>query len=419
MTGQEVVDIAYNTCAAVTRVRIDTAFLTVAANLAGIGGVHVLADDIAFIIEGVGGRDHIVRSLALVRILLLGSCYESSGGCYGIGISRLRTNGVVRTVFGYAIKAVAAERVGYLVNLIAGRILKCYVGGLIRGVSDYRLLAIGISNTGKQVARIGVVDRSKVGCNNGEQLTARIVGEAELTTCTVGYRGNAIRGVGDVHMVSGCIGDLNESTGYVKLIGILTLLESKLNGVVEHISAVYILEEIVALRIAVAAYLRFALFEEGFLAVFSYVDVTGARRAFVDKVGCNHTLHNVELKAVAKLHCRERGSCELDSAVVRVGVTCKCAVEEMLDGDRHSVTGPSEVLRLKHKVSTLEIHGALTESAKLVSMSTVRGVYTIARFVGDNDLGSIVTAVGATVKSNVVLRGDRLVEYLENKLRIS
>ena len=44
------------------------------------------------------------------------------------------------------------------------------------------------------------------------------------------------------------------------------------------------------------------------------------------------------IKAITELHCGEIGGCELDCAVVRVGVSCKRAVEEVLYGDRHSVT---------------------------------------------------------------------------------
>lgn len=218
-------------------------------------------------------------------------------------------------------------------------------------------------------------------------------------------------------MVAGCIGDLDESAGGIELIRVFTLLESKQNGIVEHISAVYVLKEIVALRIAITAYLSFALLEEGFLTVFAYVYVAGIRSALVNERGCNHALHNVELEAVAKLHCGEHGGCELNGTVVRVGVSCKSTVEEMLDCHGHSVTGPSEVLRLKHKVSAPEIHRALTKSAKLMSMSTVRGVYTVARLVGDYELRCIIAAVGAAVKGDVVLRSDGFIEQLQNKLR--
>lgn len=168
MPGQEVVDITYNTCTAVTRVRIDTAFLAVTAYLAGIGGVHVFADDIAVIIEGVGGSDYVVRGFTLVGILLLGSRYECSRGGYGVGIGGLSTDGVIGAVLGYAVKTVATERISYLIDLSTVCALKRYARGLARRVCDNSLLSIRVRNSREQIACICVVDRSKIGGNNGE-----------------------------------------------------------------------------------------------------------------------------------------------------------------------------------------------------------------------------------------------------------
>ena len=78
MTSQEVIDIAYNTRTAVTGVRIDTAFLAIAANLAGVGRVNVFADYVSVIVKGVCSCDYVIGSLALVGILLFRSSYKSS-----------------------------------------------------------------------------------------------------------------------------------------------------------------------------------------------------------------------------------------------------------------------------------------------------------------------------------------------------
>ena len=107
MTDEKVVDVAYNTRAAVTRVRIDSAFLTVAADLARVGGVNVLADNVAVMIEGVGGGDYVVGALAFVVVLLLGGGYKGSCGCSRIGIGGACADRAIGTVFGYTFKAIS------------------------------------------------------------------------------------------------------------------------------------------------------------------------------------------------------------------------------------------------------------------------------------------------------------------------
>ena len=80
MVYKQVVDVANNSCAAVSRMRIDAAFLTVSADVSGILRVHIFTDGISIVIEGIHGPDHIVCGFAGICVLLLGGSRNCSAG---------------------------------------------------------------------------------------------------------------------------------------------------------------------------------------------------------------------------------------------------------------------------------------------------------------------------------------------------
>ena len=355
--------------------RVDAAFLAVAAHLTGIGGINVFADDISVVVKGVGGCNHVVGSFALGGVHL-GRGDKRSCRSDRVGVSGSGANRFIGAVFGYAFQAIAAEGVSHLVDRGVG-IQKRYAFGLVRDVGDHCFFAVGVGYAGEEVACVAVGDLRVVGRGgNREKLSCGIVGKAELTTCAVGYRGDTSRGVGDIHVVFRRIGDPDQSAGGIEKADVFALRERELYRVVERFSAVCVLVEVVALGIAVTAHRFVALFEIDLLAVFADVNATVA--GILVGGEHDHALHKVQPEAVTELHRRKIGGVELDRVVLRVRIPRKSAVEEVLDGYGHPVAGPCKVLGLKHKVAALQINRSLTESAKRMGMRAERGVDAVA-----------------------------------------
>ena len=89
MAGQEVIDVAHNAHAAVSGIGMNAALPSVHTGIAGIFGVNVFTDDIAVIVKGIDGLDHLVIALTFVRIHLLSRLNNRSAGGCRIGVGGL------------------------------------------------------------------------------------------------------------------------------------------------------------------------------------------------------------------------------------------------------------------------------------------------------------------------------------------
>ena len=127
-------------------------------------------------------------------------------------------------------------------------------------------------------------------------------------------------------MAACCVGDPDQSAHGVEQINILALLQCQILRIVQHICAVHILIEVVALGIAVAVHLFITLLEVDLFSVLTDIDVAGIKNTFVLE-GCrHHALHQVKLEAVANLHRREVCRRKLDPAVRRILVSTQRTV---------------------------------------------------------------------------------------------
>ena len=217
-------------------------------------------------------------------------------------------------------------------------------------------------------------------------------------------------------MVSRGILNLNKSARRVKLIDFFTLLQGKLNRIVQHFPAVYILIEIIALRIAVTTDLFIALLKICLLAVFTDIHITDIASILMPECSRHHALHDIQFITETQFHCREVRCRKPDTAVSSIRICIQCAVIEMLNGNRHTVACPRKVFGRKHQIAALEINACLTKATKCMRMGSVRGVYAISGFVSDDKLRGIIATVCTAVKRYIVIAFIRLVNHLKNEL---
>ena len=405
------VDCTDRNIGAVTGNGMNTALFTLQTHIAGVLGIQILAQHIAFVVEGVDGTDGLGRLVAVC--LLIGGNYGSAAGS-GVIIRIFHTcneSAVLNTKFldtGYTI---SGKSILYFIDIV-GAIREDNRVRLSVSIGKAYLLAVGIGDAIKVVATVGIVDRGAIGGGNRREEAVGI-GKDKHTTCAIGDGRNLAISIGDGHTVIVGIGNLDQAALLVKQAGLASGFQLAIDRIIAHCSVFVLIEHMLVL-IVFTVFCLFALFEIMGTTVLVCIIVPCNFTVIIRSL-LNQAAHQIQTEAVAHIHGAKISQIQTCILICGVLQICQCAVVLVPNGNRHTIARPGEVLCVEHQIAAGQINAALTEAAQFMGMRTIGFVLSKTGLIVDGDFGA-VGAIGSTIQYDLVCCLAILIQHFNHQI---